>query len=147
MTVTEYGWYLPGTAKEGSEGSLCHSGFTVPAGNIHHKRSGQMRKVTVLALILTLLATGFAFASSESEVDSITIHWAQWAPADYLQQLSAGFTEETLDNALDFQGGGDLPGAARKLLRHGTAAFAFPLRSMNWSNSCRSSWRADRRLR
>jgi hypothetical protein len=35
---------------------------------------------------------------------------------------SEGFTKETLDNALDFKGGGDLEGAARKLLRHGTAA-------------------------
>jgi hypothetical protein len=35
---------------------------------------------------------------------------------------SDGFTEETLDDALKFQGGGDLSGAARKLLRHGTAA-------------------------
>ncbi|MHB8278233.1 MAG: ABC transporter substrate-binding protein [Candidatus Humimicrobiaceae bacterium] len=25
----------------------------------------------------------------------ITIHWAQWAPADYLQKLSEGFTKET----------------------------------------------------
>jgi hypothetical protein len=35
---------------------------------------------------------------------------------------SDGFTKETLDDALDFKGGGDLEGAARKLLRHGTAA-------------------------
>jgi hypothetical protein len=35
---------------------------------------------------------------------------------------SDGFKEETLDNALDFKGGDDLEGAARKLLRHGTAA-------------------------
>jgi hypothetical protein len=38
------------------------------------------------------------------------------------EKNSAGFTEETLDDALDFQGGGDLEGAVRKLLRHGTAA-------------------------
>ncbi|MBU8913594.1 MAG: extracellular solute-binding protein, partial [Spirochaetales bacterium] len=55
-----------------------------------------MRKVTVLALILTLLASGLAFAAaSDEEVDVITLQWAQWAPADYLQQLSAGFTAET----------------------------------------------------
>jgi hypothetical protein len=35
---------------------------------------------------------------------------------------SEGFADETLDDALDFKGGGDLEGAARKLLRHGTAA-------------------------
>jgi hypothetical protein len=35
---------------------------------------------------------------------------------------SDGFTKETLDDALDFKGGGDLEGAARKLLRQGTAA-------------------------
>lgn len=58
-----------------------------------------MRKVTVLTLVLTMLAAGFVFAGGEGEggadVENITIHWAQWAPADYLQQLSAGFTEET----------------------------------------------------
>lgn len=58
-----------------------------------------MRKATVLVLILTLLASGLAFAAGGDEagadVDLITLHWAQWAPADYLQQLSAGFTAET----------------------------------------------------
>jgi hypothetical protein len=38
------------------------------------------------------------------------------------EKNSAGFAAETLDNALDFKGGGDLEGAIRKLLRHGTAA-------------------------
>ncbi len=58
-----------------------------------------MRKATVLVLILTLLASGLVFAAGGDEkgadVDLITLHWAQWAPADYLQQLSAKFTEES----------------------------------------------------
>ncbi len=38
------------------------------------------------------------------------------------EKNSAGFTEETLDDALKFKGGGDLEGSIRKLLRMGTAA-------------------------
>jgi len=41
---------------------------------------------------------------------------------DKTKKNSQGFTKETLDNALKFKGGGDLEGAARKLLRQGTAA-------------------------
>jgi len=58
-----------------------------------------MRKAIVLALAFVLLASGLVFAAGGgedgSDVDLITLHWAQWAPADYLQQLSAGFTAET----------------------------------------------------
>ncbi len=42
----------------------------------------------VLALVL-MVATGAAAQNF------ITIHWAQWAPADYLQKLSEDFTKET----------------------------------------------------
>jgi hypothetical protein len=38
------------------------------------------------------------------------------------EKNSAGFTVETLDDALKLKGGGDLEGAVRKLLRMGTAA-------------------------
>lgn len=31
----------------------------------------------------------------EEQADEITIHWAQWAPADFLQTLSDAYTEET----------------------------------------------------
>ncbi len=34
-------------------------------------------------------------AEEMAMADSITIHWAQWAPADNLEALSAGFTAET----------------------------------------------------
>jgi multiple sugar transport system substrate-binding protein len=57
----------------------------------------------VFTLILCFaLAAGVAFAGSSektaekpAEEQFITIHWAQWAPADYLQKLSEGFTKET----------------------------------------------------
>lgn len=56
----------------------------------------------VFTLILCFaLSAGLAFAGSEgggekpAEEQFITIHWAQWAPADYLQKLSEGFTKET----------------------------------------------------
>ncbi len=45
------------------------------------------------------LIAGFLFAGGEKEKPPeeqfITIHWAQWAPADYLEKLSEGFTKET----------------------------------------------------
>ncbi|MDF1569582.1 MAG: extracellular solute-binding protein [Spirochaetaceae bacterium] len=58
-----------------------------------------MRKALMIALVL-LIASGAAFANGGSDdggkmADEITIHWAQWAPADYLQQLSGLYTEET----------------------------------------------------
>ncbi len=49
-----------------------------------------MKRIAVLVVCLLLLAAGGLFAQK-----SITIHWAQWAPADYLQKLSEGFTKET----------------------------------------------------
>lgn len=56
------------------------------------------KKVLVLLLALIMSMT-FVFAGGEEEAADedqfITIHWAQWAPADYLQKLSEGFTEET----------------------------------------------------
>ena len=57
------------------------------------------KKVLLLALALILSAT-FVFAGGDQEAAAdeeqfITIHWAQWAPADYLQKLCEGFTEET----------------------------------------------------
>ncbi len=59
-----------------------------------------MKKVLLLALALALvLSVSFVFAGgdqeSADEEQFITIHWAQWAPADYLQKLSEGFTAET----------------------------------------------------
>ncbi len=60
----------------------------------------RIRWVFTLVLCFTVIA-GFAFAGSKEEAGKpaeeqyITIHWAQWAPADYLQKLSDGFTAET----------------------------------------------------
>ncbi len=57
-----------------------------------------MKKALMIVLVL-LIAAGAAFANGGGDdgklADSITIHWAQWAPADYLQQLSKLYTEET----------------------------------------------------
>jgi len=63
-----------------------------------------MRKAILLALIFSLLVPALMFAGGqgeggedmgEADPDFITIHWAQWAPADFLQRLSEDFTEET----------------------------------------------------
>jgi len=59
------------------------------------------RAYWVITLMMCLaLTANFAFAGTSekegaAEEQLITIHWAQWAPADYLQKLSEGFTKET----------------------------------------------------
>ncbi|HAK47377.1 MAG TPA: ABC transporter substrate-binding protein [Spirochaeta sp.] len=58
-----------------------------------------MKKVLLLALAL-ILSVSFVFAGGEQEAAAdedqfITIHWAQWAPADALQKLCEDFTAET----------------------------------------------------
>jgi multiple sugar transport system substrate-binding protein len=59
-----------------------------------------MRKALIAALVL-LFAAAFAFAGGKGEGAApageqfITIHWAQWQPADALEKLSEGFTKET----------------------------------------------------
>jgi len=54
--------------------------------------------LAVLMLSFSLVA-GFLFAGGSkekaAEAGFITIHWAQWAPADYLEKLSEDFTAET----------------------------------------------------
>ena len=58
-------------------------------------------KKSLMILLALLLVTGAAFANGGGDsggskmADEITIHWAQWAPADYLQKLSDLYTEET----------------------------------------------------
>ena len=58
-------------------------------------------KKTLMILLALLLVAGAAFANGggddggEKMADEITIHWAQWAPADYLQALSDLYTAET----------------------------------------------------
>ncbi len=60
-----------------------------------------MKKKVLLLTLALILSASFVFASGGQEAASsggeqfITIHWAQWAPADYLQKLSEGFTKET----------------------------------------------------
>ncbi len=58
-----------------------------------------MKKKAVSIGVLFLFVVAGIFVGGEAEVRAqeqfITIHWAQWAPADYLQKLSEGFTEET----------------------------------------------------
>lgn len=56
------------------------------------------KKVLVLLLAL-IFSVSFVFAGGDEEAADgdqfITINWAQWAPADYLQKLSDDFTAET----------------------------------------------------
>jgi multiple sugar transport system substrate-binding protein len=65
-----------------------------------------MKKRVFLITLLLILSAALVFAggkqekeegaaAAEKEDQFITIHWAQWAPADYLQKLSEDFTEET----------------------------------------------------
>jgi multiple sugar transport system substrate-binding protein len=58
-----------------------------------------MKKALTIVLALLLIA-GAAFGNGKGDTggkmaDEITIHWAQWAPADYLQKLSDLYTAET----------------------------------------------------
>jgi multiple sugar transport system substrate-binding protein len=66
-----------------------------------------MKKRLFFITMLLILSAALVFAggkqeeegmegtAAEEEDQFITIHWAQWAPADYLQKLSEDFTEET----------------------------------------------------
>ena len=75
-----------------------------------------MKRRVVVLVVLLLVAAAFVFVGCKKEKEAeaagteekaeestakaeeeqfITIHWAQWAPADYLQKLSEDFTEET----------------------------------------------------
>jgi multiple sugar transport system substrate-binding protein len=63
-------------------------------GEVKMKRKVLWFGVVILCLCV---AATFLFAGKEkpAEEQFITIHWAQWAPADYLEKLSEGFTAET----------------------------------------------------
>ncbi|MEI7616502.1 MAG: extracellular solute-binding protein, partial [Actinomycetota bacterium] len=52
-------------------------------------------ETTAAAAETTAAATETTAAAVADTGQFITIHWAQWAPADYLQKLSDGFTKET----------------------------------------------------
>ena len=61
-----------------------------------------MKKASLWLVVLLIAISMIAVFSingckggEEKVADSITIHWAQWAPADNLQELSADFTAET----------------------------------------------------
>ena len=61
-----------------------------------------MKRKALLIACLFLFSAALIFAGGQKEGAAaaeedqfITIHWAQWAPADYLQKLSEGFTAET----------------------------------------------------
>lgn len=63
-----------------------------------------MKNKVLVVLCVLLLVAGMVFAGGKQEGGAagkaaadqfITIHWAQWAPADYLQALSEDFTKET----------------------------------------------------
>lgn len=58
-----------------------------------------MKKNLMLFVLILILTVPLLFAGGDKEASDadqfITIHWAQWAPADYLQKLCEGFTTET----------------------------------------------------
>jgi multiple sugar transport system substrate-binding protein len=61
-----------------------------------------MKNKVLVFLCVMLLAAGMLFAGGKQEggaaageAQFITVHWAQWAPADYLQKLSEDFTAQT----------------------------------------------------
>ena len=59
-----------------------------------------MKKISLpsVAVILSVsLIVGLSLASRQAlaKEEFITINWAQWAPADYLEKLSRDFTAET----------------------------------------------------
>jgi len=56
-----------------------------------------MKKLLLITLGVLMLASGLVFAKGgqAAKEQFITIHWAQWAPADYLEKLSEGFTADT----------------------------------------------------
>ena len=52
-----------------------------------------MRK---LSIIIPYLAIALCMVTLSADADeTLTIAWAEWPPADYLQELSKDFTEET----------------------------------------------------
>jgi multiple sugar transport system substrate-binding protein len=62
------------------------------------RKAGKFTLVGLLVCVFLLTASVLALAGGGKEKareEFITIHWAQWAPADYLEKLSAGFTEQT----------------------------------------------------
>ncbi len=64
-----------------------------------------MKSKVLMILCMVLLVTAGLFAAGQKDGAAagkkdaaqqfITIHWAQWAPSDYLQKLSDDFTKET----------------------------------------------------
>ena len=57
-----------------------------------------MKKAIICLVVVIFVASLTVFGAAckeEAVADSITIHWAQWAPADNLEELSADFTAET----------------------------------------------------
>jgi multiple sugar transport system substrate-binding protein len=58
----------------------------------------QLYRLLALVAILALLVTfnsGVMVASAQEEVTELTILWAQWDPADYLQEIANMYEEET----------------------------------------------------
>lgn len=55
---------------------------------------GVLLLITAMAIYLGVIGTESADDGTK-QTDGITILWAQWAPADYLQELSKEFTRET----------------------------------------------------
>lgn len=53
------------------------------------------RGIVILGCVVLLVTAGIFAGPAMAQEQFITIHWAQWAPADYLQKLSEGFTKET----------------------------------------------------
>ncbi|MBE2185132.1 MAG: carbohydrate ABC transporter substrate-binding protein, partial [Anaerolineae bacterium] len=53
-----------------------------------------LKKIVLLVALVALVALGFGGVSAQG-VTELTIWWAEWDPANYLQQLGNEYTEET----------------------------------------------------
>jgi multiple sugar transport system substrate-binding protein len=59
------------------------------------KETKMKNRAFILGCLFLFVVAGFFAGEAMAQEQFITIHWAQWAPADYLQKLSEGFTKET----------------------------------------------------
>ncbi|GAI10277.1 unnamed protein product, partial [marine sediment metagenome] len=54
-----------------------------------------LRSAAVILSVSLIAGLSLVSCPALAEEEFITIHWAQWAPADYLEKLSRDFTAET----------------------------------------------------
>ena len=61
------------------------------------KRLKRFLLYTTLLVVMVMTSAAFIFAAGDKEkaIEPITIFWAEWDPANYLQELCNIYTEET----------------------------------------------------